>query len=108
MHIDALIGIIAVLSGAVASTLTITIKALANAKEGRENIENVVLMTEQMGRDVDKLLKRSEAFQRKGWETLPEDIATSSGLTAIIREMQRDIEALESDVQELQLLLRDK
>ena len=39
---------------------------------------------------VDKLVEAEEAFQSKGWTTLPPDIGTSAALTETIRHLQHD------------------
>lgn len=39
---------------------------------------------------MEHLIEANDQFNRKGWNSLPQDINTASGLTEVIRELQND------------------
>ena len=58
---------------------------------GQEDDHGVVIHEVQhIKAAVDKLVEAQDAFQSKGWTTLPDDIGTSSALTETIRDLQHD------------------
>lgn len=58
---------------------------------GQKDDHDVVIHEVQhIAAAVDKLVEAQDAFQAKGWTTLPDDIGTSAALTSTIRDLQHD------------------
>ena len=94
--------IIAILATVVAAIIGIAwwgLKGWANSENKpkdmsgntQSEIDSLRAVVDRIEADVAKLVAAELEFQSKGWTSLPPDLASSSGLTAAIYELRRDV-----------------
>lgn len=91
MHEDHIIGLAAALIVALFTALTFLMKAWASVRSSIDTCQTLKTSTLHLAHEVEVLIHAHNEFQEKGWSTLPEDIASSSGLTAVIRDIQHEV-----------------
>jgi hypothetical protein len=65
-------------------------KAVNNIGPGEHRLYDMISMVRD---DMAKVTEAQEEFSKKGWATLPPDIASASGLTEVIRSLQNSDKA---------------
>ena len=60
-------------------------RAVNNVGPGEHRMYDKI---EMIRANVESLVQAHEEFAKRGWQTLPDDLATSSALTSTIRELQ--------------------
>ena len=66
-------------------------KAVNNIGPGEHRLYDMIAMLKE---DMHELSVAQDEFSKKGWATLPPDIASASGLTEVIRNLQHDDKAM--------------
>ena len=101
MHEDHFLGIAAALIVALFAALTFLAKAWGSVRASVDTCQTLQATTRHIAHEVELLIEAHNDFQGKGWSTLPGDMNSSSGLTAVIRDIQHDLhstKATQSDI----------
>jgi hypothetical protein len=73
-------------------------KAVNNIGPGEHRLYDMISMVRD---DMKHISEAQEEFSKKGWATLPPDIATASGLTEVIRNLQNTDKALHEKMDQI-------